>query len=49
MTKLINIYRKLPTMKNRSRLQEYLDSHPMAICMATTEDIEFLKSNLFLI
>ena len=49
MTKLINTYRKLPTIKNRSRLQEYLDSHPMAICMATVEDIEFLKSNLFLI
>ena len=49
MAKLINAYRKLPSMKNRSRLQEYLDSHPMAICMATAEDIEFLKSNLFLI
>jgi hypothetical protein len=49
MTKLISAYRKLPSMKNRSRLQEYLDSHPMAICMATANDIEFLKSNLFLI
>ena len=49
MSKLINSYRKCPTMKNRSRLQAYIERHPMAICVATAEEIHFLKVNMFLI
>jgi len=49
MTKLIAAYRKLPSMKNRSKLQEYLERHPMAICVATASEIEFLKTHDFLI
>ncbi len=47
MTKLINTYRKVPSPANRSRLQSYLDRHMMAICMATPEEIAFLKANDF--
>jgi len=49
MTKLINTYRKLPSMKNRSRLQAYIERHPMAICVATAEEISFLLTHQFLI
>jgi len=49
MTRLINTYRKLPSMKNRSRLQTYIERHPMAICVATAEEISFLLANHFLI
>jgi len=49
MSKLINTYRKLPSMKNRSRLQAYIERHPMAICVATAEEISFLLANHFLI
>ncbi len=47
MTKLINTYRKLPTMANRDKLQRYLDKHMMAVCMATVEEIAFLRVNEF--
>ena len=49
MSRLINIYRKVPSMKNRSKLQAYLERHPMAICVATDAEIDFLISNQFLI
>jgi hypothetical protein len=49
MTRLINTYRKLPSMKNRSRLQAYIERHPMAICVATAEEISFLLTHQFLI
>ena len=47
MTKLINTYRKLPSPSNRTKLQNYLNKHMMAVCMATIEDIAFLKANGF--
>ena len=47
MTKLINAYRKMPSPTNRAKLQAYLDKHMMSICMATPEDVAFLKANEF--
>lgn len=47
MTRLINAYRKLPSPTNRRKLQAYLNKHQMAICLATPEDIEFLRVNNF--
>lgn len=47
MSKLIAAYRKIPSPKNRARLQSYLDKHMMAICLATPEDIAFLKTHEF--
>lgn len=47
MAKLINTYRKLPSPANRAKLQSYLDRHMMAICLASAEDIAFLKANAF--
>jgi len=49
MTKLINAYRKLPSPTNRSKLVTYMLKHPMAVCMASAEDIAFLRANEFLI
>ena len=47
MNKLINAYRKMPSPTNRARLQAYLDKHMMAICMATPNDVAFLKMHEF--
>ena len=47
MTRLINAYRALPTTSNRNKLQTYLNKHMMAICMATAEEIAFLRANEF--
>ena len=47
MNKLINAYRKMPSPTNRAKLQAYLDKHMMSICMATPEDVAFLKANEF--
>jgi hypothetical protein len=47
MHKLINAYRALPSPSNRAKLQKYLDKHMMAICLATPEDIAFLRANSF--
>ena len=47
MTKLINAYRKMPSPKNRARLQAYLDKHMMAMRTATPEDVAFLKMHEF--
>jgi hypothetical protein len=47
MTKLLNTYRKLPSPSNRAKLQSYLDKHLMAICMASVEDVTFLKAHGF--
>lgn len=49
MSKLITLYRKTPTAANRAKLQSYLDRHMMAVCMASAEETEFLKSNQFTI
>jgi predicted nucleotide-binding protein len=47
MTKLINLYRAMPSPTNRAKLQKYLDKHMMAICMASPDDVAFLKGNGF--
>jgi hypothetical protein len=47
MKKLLEAFRKVPTQANRDKLQKYLDKHMMAICMASPEDVFFLKENQF--
>jgi hypothetical protein len=47
MKKLLESYKKLPSPSNRTKLQNYLNKHMMAICMASQEDIAFLKDNEF--
>jgi hypothetical protein len=47
MSKLINAYRKLPSPSNRVKLQNYLNKHMMAVCMASIEDIAFLRAHNF--
>ncbi len=47
MTKLINLYRAMPSPTNRAKLQKYLDRHMMAICMASPDEVAFLKGNGF--
>jgi len=47
MNKLINLYRALPTMTNRAKLQAYLNKHPMALALASDESINFLRQNQF--
>lgn len=49
MHKLINAYRKLPSPSNRAKLQAYLNKHMMAVCLATPEEIAFLKTHEFTI
>ena len=49
MTKLITTYRATPTPTNHAKLQKYLDKHMMAVCMATSEEVAFLKANGFAI
>lgn len=47
MSKIINAYRTLPSPKNRERLQTYIRKHTMALCLATPEEIAFLKAHDF--
>jgi hypothetical protein len=47
MQKLLNAYRKLPSPSNRVKLQNYLNKHMMAVCMASIEDIAFLRAHNF--
>ena len=47
MSKLINAYRTLPSPTNRTKLQAYLHKHMMAVCMASPEELAFLKANGF--
>ncbi len=47
MTKLLNTYRTAPTASNRNKLQTYLNRHMMAICLATAEEVAFLRANEF--
>jgi hypothetical protein len=49
MTKLINTYRAVPTAANRAKLQKYLAKHMMATCMASADELAFLKANQFAI
>lgn len=47
MQKLLNAYRKLPSPSNRAKLQAYLNKHMMAVCLASIEDIAFLRAHNF--
>ena len=47
MSKLINAFRKLPSPTNRKRLQDYLNKHTMAVCLASPDEIAFLKTHEF--
>lgn len=45
MTKLINAYKAKPTTANLDRLLRYLMKHPMAIVMATDEELDFFRND----
>jgi hypothetical protein len=47
MSKLITAYRKLPSPTNRAKLQTYLNKHMMAVCLASPEELAFLKAHEF--
>lgn len=47
MSKLINTFRKCPSPANREKLQRYINRHIMAICIASADDIAFLKTHEF--
>jgi hypothetical protein len=49
MTKLLNAYRKLPSPANRAKLQNYLNKHMMAACMASADDVAFLRAHEFVL
>jgi hypothetical protein len=48
MSRLINMYRALPSPSNRAKLAAYLAKHPMATVMATADELTFLKTNGFI-
>ena len=47
MSKLIKMYRNLPSPSNRAKLQAYLNRHMMAVCLATDSEREFLAAHGF--
>lgn len=47
MNKLLETFIKNPTEQNRAKLQAYINKHMMAVCMATPEQQQILKSNGF--
>ena len=47
MKRLLESFRKVPSPGNRDKLQKYLDKHMMAVCMASPEDIAFLRAHEF--
>lgn len=47
MTKLLEAFIANPTDQARARLQAYLNKHMMAVCMATPEQQQILKTNGF--
>jgi hypothetical protein len=47
MSRLIEIYRKLPSPTNRAKLQTYLQKHMMATCLASPDELAFLKAHAF--
>ena len=47
MKKLLETFRANPTDANRVKLQTYIDRHMMAICLASADDVAFLRANLF--
>jgi hypothetical protein len=47
MSKLIATFRKMPSKANRDKLQQYLNKHGMAVCMASADELAFLKAHEF--
>lgn len=47
MSKLLNAYRAMPSPTNRAKLQRYLNTHMMAVCMASPDDVAFLRAHEF--
>ena len=47
MQKLLNTFRECPSPSNRVKLQNYLNKHMMAVCMATPDELNFLKTHQF--
>jgi hypothetical protein len=47
MNKLLEAFKADPSEKNRIKLQNYLNKHMMATCLASIEDQQFLKANGF--
>ena len=47
MSKLIAKYRAMPSPANRQRLQTYINRHMMAVCLASAEERQFLKTHEF--
>jgi hypothetical protein len=47
MNKLLKAFIKNPTEQNRAKLLAYINKHMMAVCMATPEQQQILKSNGF--
>ena len=47
MTKLLNAFRAEPSEANRAKLAKYLQKHMMALCLASPEEISFLKLHGF--
>ena len=47
MRKLLNAYKALPSPTNRAKLQTYLNKHMMAVCLATPEEVAFLRAHEF--
>ena len=49
MYKLIIAFALSRSPADRIKLQKYINKHSMALCLATPEEIEFLKANEFTI
>jgi hypothetical protein len=47
MQKLIATFKANTNEITRAKLQAYIRKHPMAICMLTAEEFQFLKTNGF--
>jgi hypothetical protein len=47
MQKLIATFKANTDEITRAKLQAYIRKHPMAICMLTAEEFQFLKTNGF--
>ena len=49
MSKLIAAYKKMPSPTNRQKIVAYMQKHPMAVCMLSVEETQFLVANDFAI
>ena len=47
MLKVLNIWKANPTAANARKVRAYERSHPMAICMLTREDSDFVASAIY--